>query len=152
MNTITHWDPIRTLTSLQDEVNRLFENGVNRGNRSASNLTAWAPLVDIFETAQELVLKADLPDLDEREIDVRVENNMLTISGERKFEQSERQDNYLRVERAYGTFSRSFALPNTVNPERIDAEYRNGVLTVKMAKREESRPKQIKVAVSSNGK
>ena len=152
MNTIAHWDPIRTLTSLQDEVNRLFENGVNRGNRSASNLTAWAPLVDIFETAQELVLKADLPDLDEREIDVRVENNMLTISGERKFEQSERQDNYLRVERAYGTFSRSFALPNTVNPERIDAEYRNGVLTVKMAKREESRPKQIKVAVSSNGK
>lgn len=152
MNTIAHWDPIRTLTSLQDEVNRLFDNGVNRGNRSASNLTAWAPLVDIFETAQELVLKADLPDLDEREIDVRVENNMLTISGERKFEQSERQDNYLRVERAYGTFSRSFALPNTVNPERIDAEYRNGVLTVKMAKREESRPKQIKVAVSSNGK
>jgi HSP20 family protein len=152
MNTITHWDPFRTLTSLQDEVNRLFENGMTRGNRSASTLTAWAPAVDIFETEQELVLKADLPDVDQKDIDVRVENNMLTISGERKFEQSEKQDNYLRVERAYGTFSRSFALPSTVNPERVIAEYKNGVLTVKMAKREEARPKQIKVAVSSNGK
>ena len=149
MNTITHWDPFRTLTSLQDEVNRLFENGMTRGNRSASTLTAWAPAVDIFETEQELVLKADLPDVDQKDIDVRVENNMLTIGGERKFEQQGNEDNYLRIERTYGSFSRTFSLPSTVNTEAIKADYKNGVLTVELPKRAESKPKQVKVNVTS---
>ena len=87
-----------------------------------------------------------------KDIDVRVENNTLTVRGERKFEQQANEDNYLRIERAYGTFTRSFSLPNTVNPEAIRAEYRNGVLTVRMPKREESKPKQIKIGVSSDGK
>lgn len=153
MSTITRWDPYRTLTSLQDEVNRLFEGSSwGRTSREASTLTAWAPAVDIFENEKELVLKADLPDLEEKDIDVRIESNMLTLSGERKYEKDVKEDNYLRVERAYGAFSRSFSLPNTVNTEGIKAEYKNGVLTVRLPKREEARPKQVKVTVSGNGK
>jgi HSP20 family protein len=97
-------------------------------------------------------VKADLPDVQEKDIDVRVENNTLTIRGERKFSNEVHEDNYLRVERAYGSFSRSFSLPNTVNTEGIRADYRNGVLTVSMPKREETKPKQIKISVSENGK
>ena len=152
MSTLTRWEPYRTLGSLQDEVNRLFEGNLGRTTRESSSIAAWAPAVDIFENEKELVLKADLPDLVEKDIDVRVENNMLTISGERKYEKDVKEENYLRVERAYGSFSRSFSLPNTVNTEAIKAEYKNGVLTVRMPKREEARPKQVKVAVSGNGK
>ena len=152
MSTLTRWEPYRTLGSLQDEVNRLFEGNLGRTTRESSSIAAWAPAVDIFENEKELVLKADLPDLVEKDIDVRVENNMLTLSGERKYEKDLKEENYLRVERAYGSFSRSFSLPNTVNTEAIKAEYKNGVLTVRMPKREEARPKQVKVAVSGNGK
>ncbi|MCL6508751.1 MAG: Hsp20/alpha crystallin family protein [Bryobacteraceae bacterium] len=108
--------------------------------------------MDIYETETELVLKSDLPDIQEKDLDIRVENNMLTIRGERKFDQTVKEDNYLRMERAYGTFSRSFALPNTVDPDAIRAEYRNGVLEVRMPKREESKPKQIRVTVASGAK
>ena len=152
MNTITRWDQSRGLTSLQDQVNRLFEGSFTRDRSDHSDLATWAPPVDIYETENELVVKADLPDLQEKDIDVRVENNTLTIRGERKFEKDINEDNYLRVERAYGPFTRSFSLPNTVNSEDIHAEYRNGVLTLHMAKREESKPKQIKISVSANGK
>ncbi len=119
-----------------------------------SALTTWAPAVDIYETPNELVVKADLPDVNEKDIDVRVENNLLTIRGERKFEKSVSEENYLRVERTYGAFSRSFSLPNTVNAESIGAEYKNGVLTVTLPKREESKPRQVKVTVNAanNGK
>ena len=97
------------------------------------------------------MLKADLPDVSEKDLDIRVENNMLTIRGERKFQQEVKEENYLRVERAYGTFSRSFSLPNTINTEAIKAEYKNGVLTLMLPKRAESKPKQVKINVSSNG-
>ena len=96
--------------------------------------------MDIYETENELVIKADLPDINEKDLDIRVENNMLTIRGERKFEEKVKEDNYLRIERTYGSFSRSFSLPNTVNTEAIKAEYKNGVLTVEMPKRAESKP------------
>jgi HSP20 family protein len=152
MNTITRWDQSRGLTSLQNQVNRLFEDNFTRDRSGHADLAAWAPPVDIYETENELVLKADLPDLEEKDIDVRVENNMLTIRGERKFEKDVNEDNYLRVERAYGSFTRSFSLPNTVSSESIRAEYRNGALTLHMSKREESKPKQIKISVSTNGK
>ena len=99
-----------------------------------------------------MVLKADLPDPEDKDIDVRVENNSLTIRGERKFEKDINEDNYLRVERAYGSFTRTFSLPNTVSSESIRAEYRKGVLTLHLAKREESKPKQIKISVAANGK
>ena len=153
MNTIARLEPFRGLSSLQDQFNRLF-NESYRTHGDESAMTAWAPAVDIYETPNELVVKADLPDVDEKDIDVRVENNLLTIRGERKFEKSVSEDNYLRVERTYGTFSRSFSLPNTVNPEAIAAEYKNGVLKVTLPKREESKPRQVKVAVNAgnNGK
>jgi HSP20 family protein len=151
MNTITRWDQPRSLTSLQDQFNRLLEGNFTRDGSGHADLATWAPPVDIYETENELVVKADLPDLQDKDIDVRVANNTLTIRGERKFEKDVNEDNYLRIERAYGSFMRSFSLPNTVSSESIRAEYRNGVLTLHMAKREESKPKQIKISVSASG-
>ena len=146
MTTITRWGTFQGLNSLQDQVNRLF--GHAAGQSGEADVTAWAPPVDIYETEQALVVKADLPDVEEKDIDVRVENNTLTIRGERKFEKDVKEDNYLRVERTYGSFLRSFSLPETVNSEGITADYKNGVLTVQMPKREETKPRQIKVSVS----
>jgi HSP20 family protein len=150
MNSILRRDAFRNLSTWQEQVNRLLENTLPARSDNAA-LTTWAPAVDIYETENELVLKADLPDINEKDLDVRVENNMLTIHGERKFEQEVKEDNYLRMERTYGSFSRSFSLPNTVNTEAIKAEYKNGVLTVELPKRAESKPKQVKINVS-NGK
>ena len=107
----------------------------------------WVPPVDIQETDHELVVKADVPDMQMQDIDVRMENGTLTIRGERKFEKKVDEDHYLRVERSYGSFARSFTLANTVNPEAIKADYQNGVLTLNIPKREEAKPKQIKVNV-----
>jgi HSP20 family protein len=148
MATIARLEPFRGLSTLQDQFNRLFNESF-RNHPEESALTTWAPSVDIYETPNELVVKADLPDVNEKDIDVRVENNLLTIRGERKFEKSVSEENYLRVERTYGSFSRSFSLPNTVNPEAIGAEYKNGVLTVTLPKREESKPRQVKVTVNA---
>jgi HSP20 family protein len=146
MAKIMRWDPYRTL---QSQIDRLFENTLFHQQPGNTALTAWAPNVDIRETANEVVLEADLPGLEEKDLDVRVENNMLTIGGERKFESKVSEDDYMRLERSYGSFTRSFALPPTVEPEGIRAEYRNGVLTVRLPKREEAKPKQIKVSVDS---
>ena len=144
--TLTQFQPFRGVSSLQEQINRLFSETFERGTDEA-NLTAWAPAVDIFETEQSLVVKADIPDIKPEELDIRVENNILTIRGERKFEKQVNENNYLRVERAYGSFSRSFSLANTVNAEAIQADYKNGVLTLTIPKREEAKPKQIKVRV-----
>ena len=115
----------------------------------AHTTPCWEAPVDIFETEQELVVKADLPDIKPEELDIRVENDILTIRGERKFEKKVEEKNYLRVERTYGSFSRSFSLANTVKTEAIKAEYKNGVLTLTVPKREEAKPKQIKVDVEA---
>jgi HSP20 family protein len=138
----------RSGSTLQDQLNRLFNDAFERAE-GESNLTAWAPAVDISENAHELVVKADLPGVDAKGLDIRVENNVLTIRGERKFEKKVDQDNYLRVERTYGSFTRSFALANTVNPEGIKADYQDGVLSLVVPKREEAKPKQIKVNVGT---
>ena len=151
MQTISRLDPFRGINSLQDQVNRLFDETFSRGRSAESEMGTWAPAVDIYETEQELVLKADLPEVNQQEIDIRIENNMLTIRGERKFHNEVSQDNYLRIERAYGPFTRSFSLPNTINTEAIKADYHNGVLSIRMPKREESRPKQIRIGVGSSG-
>lgn len=148
MSAITRRDPFLNLTNWQEQVNRMFENAFP-GRTDSSAMTAWAPSVDIYETENELVLKADVPDITEKDFDIRVENNMLTIRGERKFEQKVKEENYLRIERTYGSFSRSFSLPNTVNTESIKADYKNGVLTVEIPKRAESKPKQVKVNVTN---
>jgi len=152
VNTLQRWDQSRGLTPLQEQVVRLFEDSAIRDRSGHADLATWAPAVDIYETENELVIKADLPDLENKDIDVRLENNLLTIRGERKFEKDVKEENYLRIERAYGSFTRSFSLPNTVRSETMRAEYRNGVLTLHMTKREESKPKQIKISVTANGK
>jgi HSP20 family protein len=148
VSSITRWDTYSGLSGLQEQVNRLFEGSFPR-RADYSALTTWAPAVDIYETENELVVKADLPEVNEKDIDVRVENNTLTVRGERKFEEKTEKENYLRVERTYGSFSRSFSLPNTVNNEAIRADYKNGVLTVTLPKRAESKPKQVKVNVTT---
>jgi len=148
MRTLARWEPFRGATSLQDHVNRLFNDDFERRGEESS-LTAWAPAVDIYETEHELVVKADLPEIDPKDLDIRVENNILTIRGERKFEKKVNEDNYLRVERTYGSFARSFTLANTVNSDAIKADYQNGVLTLNIPKREEAKPKQIKVNVAA---
>jgi HSP20 family protein len=127
-------------------LNRLFSDFFGRASQE-QNLTTWAPAVDIYEGQNELVVKAELPEVKPDELDIRVENNILTIRGERKFEKKVDEKNYLRVERSYGSFARSFSLANTVNTEAIKAEYRDGVLTLNIPKREEAKPKQIKVNV-----
>jgi HSP20 family protein len=148
VSSITGWDTYYGFCGLQEQVGRLFEGSFPRRSDNLA-LAAWAPAVDIYQTESELVLKADLPDVTEKDLDVRVENNMLTIRGERKFEKEVEQENYLRVERTYGTFSRSFCLPNSVDNEAIRADYQNGVLTVTLPKRAESKPKQVKVNVTN---
>lgn len=150
MNGITRWDPFHNLSTLQEQVNRLFDTKFSP-NGDSSTSSAWAPSVDVYETENELVIKADVPGATEKELDVRVENNMLTIGGERKFEQEVKEENYLRMERSYGSFHRTFSLPNTVETQAIQAKYTDGVLTVTLPKRAESKPKQVKVNVT-NGK
>src|SRR6476469_9641190 len=121
--------PFRGATTLQEQFNHMFGNGLPRSGEE-SNLTPWAPAVDIFETEHELVVNADLPGVNPEDLDIRVENNIVTIRGERKFENKVNEENYLRVERAYGSFSRSFSLANSVNSEAIKADYHDGVLTL----------------------
>lgn len=150
MNGITRWDPFHNLSALQEQVNRLFDSKFSP-NGDSSPLSAWAPSVDVYQTENELVIKADLPGATEKDLDVRVENNMLTIGGERKFEQEVKEENYLQMERSYGSFHRTFSLPNTVDTQAIQAKYTDGVLTVTLPKRAESKPKQVKVNVT-NGK
>ena len=147
-STLTRFEPFRGVTTLHDQINRLFNEAFDRTSDEA-DLTAWAPAVDIYETEHELVVKADIPEIKPEELDIRVENNILTIRGERKFEKKVNENNYLRLERSYGSFTRSFSLANKVNTEAIKADYKNGVLTLNIPKREEAKPKQIKVNVES---
>jgi HSP20 family protein len=138
---LSHIDPLANLRLFEDAFSRMLSEP--QGNRP------WSPSVDIYETENELVLKADLPDVDLKDIDVRVENQTLTIAGERKFEQQDAAKGYHRIERNYGSFTRSFAVPNTFDTEKINAEYKNGVLTVKLPKMEAAKPRQIKVEMKS---
>jgi HSP20 family protein len=148
---LVRFDPFRDLTTLQDRIDRLFEDsfGRLRGTQGSEALegSLWSPAVDIVETDNEIVLKADLPGVDPKDVDIQVENGTLILKGERKFESNVKEDDFRRIERVYGSFVRSFALPRTVDPEMVAAEYRNGVLEVKLPKRPEAKPKQIKVAV-----
>ena len=146
MRTMNQWEPSRGAMTLQEQLSRVFGDAPE-GTGEESNLTAWAPPVDIYETENELVLKADLPEVNPQDLDIRVANNILTIRGERQFEKKLGEENYLRIERAYGSFTRSFSLANSVKAEEIKADYQNGALTLHIPKREETKPKQIKVSV-----
>ena len=148
--TLARWDPFRDLVALQDRMNRLFDESVRNvrtGDEALSSAT-WSPAVDIYETANEVVVKAELPEVNQSDIDIQVENNTLTLRGERKLDKETKQENFHRIERAYGVFSRSFTLPSTVDQERIKADYKDGILRISLPKREASKPKQIKVAIS----
>jgi HSP20 family protein len=145
--TIVRYDPFRDLRTLQEEVNRLFssnltpsfgEEGIGRG--------AWNPNVDIYENKDQIVLEAELPGMNREDFELTVENNVITLRGERRFEKKDDADNYHRVERAYGSFSRSFTLPQVVSGDGATAEYRNGVLRVTLPKREEAKARRIEIA------
>src|SRR5271165_5556668 len=147
MTMITRWDPFREFVNLQDRMNRLFPRGPEGQDESLTS-TAFAPPVDVYEDEHNVTLKIEVPGIDEKDIDVRIENNTLTVHGERKFEKDEKEENYRRVERQYGSFTRTFNLPTTVDAEKVSANYEKGVLKVKLAKKAEAKPKQIKVNVS----
>jgi HSP20 family protein len=140
---LVRWDPARELADMEiDRLNRMFADfyGGETFNRG------WLPPVDIYEGEdREFVIKAELPDMKREDINLTFENNVLTLRGERKFEQDTKREHFHRVERSYGSFSRSFTLPNTVDPSRISAAYKDGVLTVRLPQREDAKPKQISV-------
>ncbi len=144
---ITRYDPFRELRSLQDEVNRLFSTNLSR-SFSDENIArgAWIPTVDIYENKDHIVLEAELPGMNREDFEVTVENNVLTLRGERRFEKKDDSDNYHRVERAYGAFTRSFTLPQTVAGEGAVAEYKNGVLRITLQKREEVKARRIEIS------
>lgn len=146
MTVLTRWDPYRELNALQSRLSRLFEDQLG-GREESLTAGAFVPAVDIYEDEQGVQLKLEVPGVDEKDLDIRVENNVLSVSGERKFESEQKEENFRRVERRFGSFSRSFTLPNTVSTDDIRADYRNGVLTIHLAKRAEAKPKQIKVNV-----
>jgi HSP20 family protein len=148
MTVLTRWDPFRELSTLQDRMNRLFRDSFGpEGREESLATTSFAPPVDVYEDEHNVTLKIEVPGIDEKDIDVRLENNTLTVHGERKFEKEEKEENYRRVERQYGSFTRSFTLPNTVNTEKVSAEYDKGMLKITLAKKAEAKPKQIKVNV-----
>jgi len=142
---LTRWEPFRDLATLQDRIDRLFEDTFGRVRAPSADEAfegaRWAPAVDILEKPNELVLRADLPGIDPKEVEISVENNTLTLRGERKFESDVKEDDFRRIERVYGSFVRSFSLPRAVDAEKVEAEYRNGVLEVKLPKRPEAKPK-----------
>ena len=142
---IVRWEPARELASMEiDRLNRMFSDFYGE----AFSRSAWVPAVDIYETDEhEVVLKAELPEMKREDISVTFENGVLTLKGERKFEQETKKENYHRVERRHGTFSRSFTLPNTVDASRISAAYKDGILTIRLPQREEAKPKQIDVNI-----
>jgi HSP20 family protein len=147
MTVLTRFYPYRELNTLQDRVNRLFHESFSTGHDESLATSSFAPAVDVYEDAHSVTLKIDVPGIDEKDIDVRVENRTLTVTGERKFEKEEKEENYRRVERQYGSFSRTFTLPNTVDTESVSADYEKGVLKIKLTKKAEAKPKQIKVNV-----
>ena len=138
---VVRWDPTRELASMEvDRLNRMFSSFFEPLNRS------WTPAVDIFESGDQVVLKAELPDMKREDISITFENATLTISGERRLDETVKRESFQRLERFYGQFSRSFTLPSTIDASRISASYKDGVLTIRMPQREEAKPKQIEVA------
>jgi HSP20 family protein len=144
-------DPFRDLLALQDQLFRTFDSAYRGSGREdeQSMVATWSPLVDVFEDTEGITLKAELPEVDSKDVEIQVEGNTLTLKGERKLENEEKRDGYHRIERTYGAFSRTFTLPNTVDAEHITAESKDGVLRVFLPKKPETKPRQIKVAVSA---
>jgi HSP20 family protein len=145
MTMLTRWDPFRELSTLHDRMNRLFQDAYTSNREEGLSTSAFAPPADVYEDENHVTLKLEVPGIDEKDLDIRVENSNLIIKGERKFEKEEKEENFRRVERQYGAFVRSFSLPSTVDSENINANYDRGVLSITMPKRAEAKPKQIPV-------
>ena len=148
---IVRWEPLRDLMTSQRGIDRLFKEAFTPFyDEGESSTRTWAPPVDIYETENDIVLKAELPGMDPKDVEVKVEDNTLYLKGERKFEKEVRNENYHRVERSYGSFARSFSLPNSISSEKVKAEFKDGLLTLTLPKREEAKPRTIKIDVSKN--
>ena len=148
---IVRWEPLRDLLASQREFDRLFREAFSPTlSEGEVSTRTWAPAVDIFENGDSLVLKAELPGINPDDVEICVEDNTLYLKGERKFEKEVKEQNYHRVERSYGTFTRSFSLPNSVDADKVGANYKDGVLTLTMPKKEEAKPKTIKINVTKN--
>jgi HSP20 family protein len=152
MTLLTRWEPLREFSAMQDRINRmsrLFRESYSpEGPEEALTTTSFAPPVDIYEDEHNITLKLEAPGIDEKDIDVRIDNNTLTVHGERKIGKEEKEENFRRVERQYGSFTRSFTLPSSVDVSQVSADYAQGVLNIKLAKKAEAKPKQIKVNVT----
>jgi len=151
MTLLTRWEPFREFSTMQDRMNRLFRESYSpEGPQEAlTTTTSFAPPVDIYEDERNITLKMEVPGIDEKDIDVRIENTTLTVHGERKIEKEEKEENFRRIERQYGSFTRSFTLPSSVDTGQVSAHYDKGVLKINLAKKAEAKPKQIKVNVGS---
>jgi HSP20 family protein len=150
MTLLTRWDPLRDLATMQNRINRFVRESYSpEAPEEALTTTNFAPPVDIYEDEHTIAVKMEVPGIDEKDIDVRIENNNLTVHGERKLEKDEKEENFRRVERRYGSFTRSFTLPSSVDPGQVSAHYDKGVLRISLAKKAEAKPKQIKVNVGS---
>ena len=153
MTQMTPWEPLREFSAMQDRINRM--NRLFLGSyrpevpEEALTTTSYAPPVDIYEDEHNITLKLEVPGIDEKDIDVRIENNTLTVHGERKIEKEEKEENFRRVERQYGSFTRSFTLPSSVDTGQVSAHYDKGVLKISLAKKAEAKPKQIKINVGT---
>ncbi len=150
MMAIVRWDPFRDVMTLQDRMNQLFDHALTKTRADdEEGLTAstWLPAVDIYETADSVILKAELPGVSRENIDIQVRDNTLTLKGERKFEREVKDENYLRIERSYGSFQRAFSLPTVIHQDEIKAVFKDGVLEVTLPRAEEAKPKQVKIEV-----
>ncbi len=146
---ITRWDPFRDVVALQNRMNSLFRDFGGDAGDSPLTTASFVPAVDIYEDAQKVTLKLEVPGIEEKDLDVRVEDHTLTVKGERKLEKEEKEENFHRIERRYGSFFRSFTLPPTVDTENVKASYNAGVLKLELKKKPEAQPKQIKVNVAA---
>jgi HSP20 family protein len=152
MTVLTRWEPFREFSTLQDRMNRLFRESYNEtGKDDSLTASSFAPAVDVYEDEHKVTLKIEVPGIDEKDINISLENNVLTVHGERKIEKEEKEENYRRVERQYGSFTRTFTLPATVDSEKVSASYDKGVLNISLPKKAEAKPKQIKIGIGSTG-
>jgi HSP20 family protein len=150
MTQLTRWDPLRDLATMQNRINRFVRESYSpEAPEEVLTTTSFAPPVDIYEDEHTITVKMEVPGIDEKDIDVRIENTTLTVHGERKIEKEEKEENFRRVERQYGSFTRSFTLPSSVDTGQVSAQYDKGVLKISLAKKAEAKPKQIKVNVGS---
>ncbi len=149
MAIVRWWDPLKDLSSIQDRMNQIFEDTLarSRGREEGVRTGMWTPAVDIYETDQSVVVKAELPGVGKDDIAVEVKDGILTLRGERKFEKEVKDENYHRIERSYGTFLRSFALPVSVDQDKVSARFKDGVLDIELPKKEKAKPRQVKVDV-----